>query len=102
MVKGAKRERLMGCLFCGFSENGYRSDPDRKPICSQCVQLLLSADQAELRRAYTKAIEKGYSIKARAIQSFLISEETSVRETKIIKRNMVRKGHMRTIRSSRN
>ena len=64
----------MSCLFCGFPENRYRPDAENKFICSKCVQLLLSADQVELKRAYSKAIEKGYSNKARAIKSFLILE----------------------------
>ena len=93
---------MISCQFCGFSENGYKSDPEREFICSQCVQLLLSADQEDLNRAYIKSIEKDYPNKARAIESFLIPEKINVRETKQARRNLVRKRHMRTVRPSRN
>ena len=92
----------MSCLFCGLPENGYRPDAGKEFICSKCVQHFLSADQAELMRAYNKAIVKGYSNKARAIESFLIPEKINVRETKQARRNLVRKRHMRTVRPSRN
>ena len=100
-IEKAERGRMMECLFCGFPEPGYRPDLDKEFICSRCVQILLSADQEDLNRAYRKALEKGYPKKARAIQSFLISEETNARETKIAKRNLVRKRSMRTLRYTR-
>ena len=90
------------CLFCNSSDKKYKSESDKDFICSRCVQLLISADQEELKRAYSKAIEKGYPNKVRAIESFLIPEEISVRETKIAKRDMVRKRFMPTVRPSRN
>jgi hypothetical protein len=90
------------CLFCNNSDKKYKPESDKYFICSRCVQLLLSADQRELSRAYNTAIEKGYSDKARAIGSFLMQEEINVRETKKSKRNMVRKRPMRTVRPSRN
>ena len=74
MVKRAKRVVMMDCQFCGFPEPAYRSDLDKEFICSRCVQLLLSASQEDLNRAYIKAIEMGYSAKAKAIESFLIPE----------------------------
>ena len=92
----------MDCLFCRFPEPAYRSGSDKEFICSRCVQLFLSTGQAELKRAYNKAREKGFQNKAKAIESFLIPEETNARETKISKRNMVRKRSMRTVRSTRN
>jgi len=61
----------MGCLFCNSQEPNYKPDPGIDFICSQCVQLLLGADQGDLKRAYAKAIEKGYKNKAKAIESFL-------------------------------
>jgi hypothetical protein len=64
----------MSCLFCGFPEPGYKPNPDVEFICSGCVQILLSANQEDLNRAYIKAIEMGYSTKAKAIESFLIPE----------------------------
>jgi hypothetical protein len=75
----------MECLFCNDLEPNYQPEPGKDFICSQCVQLLLSADQ-----------------KAKAIESFLEPEDINVRKTKVSKRNMVRKGHMRTIRPARN
>ena len=88
----------MDCLFCGFPERGYKPAPEKEFICSRCIQILLLADQEELSRAYSKAIEMGYSGKAKAIQSFLIPEETNAKEAKITKRNMARKRTMRTFR----
>jgi hypothetical protein len=90
------------CLFCNEPEQRYKPEPDKHFICSQCVQLFLSADQEDLLKAHAKAIEKGYSNKARAIESFLIPEDINVRETKQARINLVRKRHMRTIRPSRN
>ena len=90
------------CLFCNSSDKKYKSESDKDFICPQCVQVMLSTDQAELKRAYSKAIEKGYQNKANAIASFLIPEEINAREAKISKRNMVRKRPMRTARPSRN
>ena len=90
------------CLFCNGLEKKYKPEPDKYFICSRCVQLFLSADQEDLLNAHSKAIEKGYSNKARAIESFLIPEEINVRETKKHKRGLVRKRSMRTIRPSRN
>jgi excisionase family DNA binding protein len=74
---------------------------EKEFICSKCVQLFLSADQAELMRAYNKAIEKGYPDKARAIKSFLIPGEKINGQQKPIsqkhRRHFNRKGIVRTI-----
>ena len=59
------------CLFCGKLEHETENDS----VCSCCVQLMLDADQADLERAYDKAVEKGNKNKARALQSFLIPDE---------------------------
>jgi hypothetical protein len=75
VAEKAKQGRIMGCLFCGFPENGYRPESDKDFICYHCVQLFLSLDQEGLLKAHTKAIEKGYPNKVRAIESFLIPEE---------------------------
>ena len=90
------------CLFCNRLEKNYKSESDKDFICSQCVQLMLSTDQAELMRAYNKAIEKGYYNKARAIKSFLIPEDTNARETKKPKRGTIRKKPMRVVGPSSN
>jgi len=86
------------CLFCSLFE--YKSEVDF--ICDSCVQLLLDADQSELKRAYKKAIEKDYSNKARAIESFMTLEEFNVRETKEPKRSFIRKKPMRMVRPTCN
>lgn len=70
-------------------------------ICSSCVQLLLGADQDDLRKAHAKAIEKGCSGKAKAIESFLIEDEYNVRETEKFKRNLERKRPLPAFRPSR-
>jgi len=67
----------MGCLFCNDQEPNYYPAPNKDFICSSCVQLLLSADQEDLKRAYTKAFSLGYQNKARAIESFLMNEENT-------------------------
>lgn len=85
------------CLFCS---QGFESEVEH--ICSSCVQLLLNADQEDLSKAHTKAIEKGYTHKARAIESFLIPEEINVRKTKKSNRNMARKRTLQKSRPSRN
>jgi hypothetical protein len=88
------------CLFCNRLEKKYKPETGKYFICSQCVQLLLSADQAELMGAYKKAIEKGYPDKARAIKSFLIPEEKINGQRKPIskkrRRHIDRKGIDRT------
>ena len=65
----------MLCLFCNDQEPNYNPSPNKDYICSSCVQLLLSASQEDLKRAYAKALSLGYQNKARAIESFIIDEE---------------------------
>jgi hypothetical protein len=90
------------CLFCNGLEKKYKPGPGKFFICSQCVQILLSADQADLKRAHNKAIDKGYSNKARAIESFLIPEEIINGQRRPIskkrRRHSNRKRIVRTIR----
>lgn len=88
----------MGCLFCGLSEKAYWPDAGKEYICSKFVQLLLSADQEDLYQAHKKAILKGYTNKARAIETFLIAEELNVRETQKSKRRTIGKMPMRLVR----
>ena len=63
------------CLFCGKPEKGYKPSKSVDFICSVCVQLLLAADQGELRRAYEKAVRLGYTGKASAIKTFLMEDD---------------------------
>ena len=88
------------CLFCNGKELNYKPGPNVDFICSRCVQLFLSADQNDLKKAYIKAIEKGYPDRARAIESFL-HEDEYYGKTKKSKRNMERKRPLRKIRPSR-
>jgi hypothetical protein len=63
--------------------------------------MLLAADQQDLKRSHAKAIGKGLTNKARAIESFLIPEEFNVRETKKSKRSAIRKKLVRVVRPAR-
>lgn len=92
----------MPCLFCGGQEKNYKPPPNTDFICSRCVQLLLSVSQVDLLKAHAKAIKKGYANKARAIESFIIEDETNDRKTKITKRNLERERPMPAIRPTRN
>ena len=78
------------CLFCGKPEKGYKPSKSVDFICSRCVQLLLSADQGQLERAYKKAVRLGYMGKASAIKAFLIPEDDDDAETEEPERGMVR------------
>jgi hypothetical protein len=84
------------CLFCGKNEI---HDPSCDFICSTCVQVLLEADQEDLKRAYAKAIEKGYPGKVKAIETFLIPEEPDgKRPTREFTRHLNRKRITRPVR----
>jgi hypothetical protein len=62
------------CLFCNGLEIKYKPETGNDFLCSRCVQMFLAADQQDLKRAHSKAIEKGFTNKANAIESFLIPE----------------------------
>ncbi len=62
------------CLLCNCPEKNYKPPPNTDYVCGMCVQLLLEADKNDLRKAYTKAIEKGLERKALAIEIFLNDE----------------------------
>ena len=79
----------------------YKAQIDIDFICFRCVQLLLGADQQDLKRAHAKAIEKGFTNKANAIESFLIPEgldELRKPATKKRGRHSNRKRTVRTVR----
>ena len=88
------------CLFCNRQEPNYKPGFDVNLICSYCVQLLLGAGQDDLKKAHTKAIEKGYLRKAKAIESFL-DEGEYYEKTTNSKRNMERARPLRKVRPSR-
>ena len=89
----------MGCLFCIDLEKNYKPDPGNDFICSQCVRLFLGADQLDLKRAYWKAIEMGYSNKARAIESFLIPEEFDEQRKPVTKKRRRHTDRKRVVRT---
>ena len=92
----------MKCLFCCDADTNYKPEAGKDLICSLCVQILLAADQEDLKRAYGKAMERGYDRKAKAIESFLIEGEvTNERKAKKLKRNMGRKRPVRKVRPTR-
>lgn len=91
------------CLFCNQSETSqYVPLKDTDFICSSCVLFLSDADQEDLKRAHAKAIKKGYSGKASALESFIIEDEINVRKTKKFKRDLVRERPLQSARSSCN
>ena len=91
----------MACLFCNGTEKSYTPDKGVEFICGACVQLLLRADQADLKRAHGKAIAIGYLNKVSAIESFLILEVEDGKRpaNKSIKRSVNRKGIVRNVRA---
>ena len=92
----------MSCLFCNLSEPNYKPDPQVEFICGECVILLADADQADLKRAYQKALDKGYHRKVSALESFIIPEEKHAkRPDKSVKRNLNRKRATRFIRNKK-
>ena len=89
------------CLFCNNPELKYEPGKDIKFVCSSCVLLLEGANQDDLKRAYVKAMEKGFENKATALKSFFIEDEIHERKTKISKRDMERTRPLRKARPSR-
>ena len=63
------------CLCCNQEEN-YNRNSDTEYVCGSCVQLLFNADQDELKRAHELALAKSRADKVRAIESFILPEET--------------------------
>lgn len=61
------------CLFCNQVES-YNRNPGTEHICGSCVQLLLNYSQDDLKREYRLAVDKDDDRKAKALNSFIISE----------------------------
>jgi hypothetical protein len=87
------------CLFCSQPEKSCKPSKLVDFICGSCVQILLAADQTELKRAYEKAVRLGYMGKADAIKTFLVEESNA--ETEEPERVMVRERAMQAVRPSR-
>ena len=80
----------------------YKPETGIEFICSLCVQMLLGADQEDLKRAHTKAIDNGYLDKAKAIESFLMEDEIEQRKpTRYNQRTADRKGTAGSIRDKK-
>jgi hypothetical protein len=77
------------CLFCGQPEKVFKPPMSVDFICGRCVQLLLAADQGQLRRAYEKAVRLGFVRKAEAIKTFLTEDDDNA-ETEEPERSLVR------------
>ena len=92
----------MACLFCNEPEKNYQPEPGVEYICGACVCLLAGADQDDLKRAYAKALDKGYLRKASALESFMRKEEQhGKRPDKSINRNFNRTGIARPVRNQK-
>ena len=88
------------CLFCKEPERTYKPDVDF--ICGSCVILLADGDQADLKRAYQKALNKGCQRKSSALESFIIPEgKHGRRPDKSIKRNLNRARATLSIRNQK-
>ena len=92
----------MSCLFCNYSGPSYKPGPHVDYICGSCVILLANADQADLKKAYQKALNKSYLRKVSALESFIIPEgKHGKRPDKSIKRNINRERASRSIRNQK-
>jgi len=87
------------CLYCGQPEKSCKPSKSVDFICGRCVQLLITADQADLKLSYEKALTKGHIEKASAIKSFLVEEEHG--ETEEPERSMGRERAMQAVRPAR-
>lgn len=89
----------MICLLCTLPETQF--DPNtgkhtdvKHPrdatglICSNCMQILVTSSQEEIKRAYQLALDKRTPNKARALETFLKGEAAEDGETKNPNRDM--------------
>ena len=90
------------CLFCNNPDPKYKSHEKVEFICSQCIQMLLGADQEDLKAVHTLAIDNGYLNNAKAIESFLTEDEIEQRKpTRYNQRTVDRKGTAGAIRDKK-
>ena len=90
------------CLFCNGKDKKYNPETGIEFICSICVQMLLGADQEDLKTVYTLAIDNGYLNKAKAIESFLAEDEIEKQKpTRYHQRTADRKGTAGAIRDKK-
>lgn len=74
MVDKPLARQTHGCLFCGPPTNRRI-----ETVCGECVALLASLRQDQLKTAYRCAIEFNQSRKARAIRKFIEGAATDER-----------------------
>jgi hypothetical protein len=67
----------MACLFCEKPEERYKPPKSADFICSRCVMAFSGADQDYLKWVYDQAVKNSMTDKARAIESFILSEKTN-------------------------
>jgi hypothetical protein len=95
---------MEACIFCNEPEKGYRPGKDIDFICGCCVILLADADQDDLKRAYQKALDKGYPKKVSALESFIIPEGNNEQikpKSKLNRRHSHRKRSIKSVRSKK-
>ena len=67
----------MMCLFCEMPETkGYKPPKGVEFICSRCGLAFSTADQDYLKWVNGQAVKNSMTDKARAIESFILPEET--------------------------
>ena len=84
------------CLFCGI-----RSESDVEHICGSCVQVFLAATPDQVRAAYKKAVEGGYTSKAKALEIFFKEDVQDEQEAGTVRSDMVRERPQRAVRPAR-
>ena len=101
----------MNCSLCGKQETAFNLNTGKHQVikhpenikaivCSNCMQVILSSSQEELKDAYRKAFNAGEPGKAKVLETFIGQEEQIVGETTESNRDMGRKGAMRKARAS--
>lgn len=101
----------MNCLICGFSETQFDLNRGQRiavkhpgdvtgVICSNCMQILITSTQEQIKRAYQKALHAGLMDKAKALETFLEEEIIEDGETKKPSRDMGRIRALRKVRSA--
>ena len=64
------------CIFCEMPGEKYKPPKGADFVCSYCVMAFLGAEQDYLQWIYDQAVKNSMTDKARAIESFILPEET--------------------------
>ena len=89
------------CLFCNNPEKNYNPPKGVEFVCSNCVIVLSSSEQAKVIFADKKA-ERLISLRQMRALKMFIEEEEHVKETRNTKRRVVRGRSGRPPQSTRN